>query len=311
MTKKSPSSAANSHVQDFLADLKLLSNLPTSKKLQKIALDEYPLDAQLLHASSLYRASREMYLELGGVFEAKVCSTMRSLSAQDLFADVIQYSPSWSELLWFRDHSQELADPDKELEALGRFNEISLYHEQNHRILWRLLPPAPKDATGFRRYLNFAESLVVVLDLALGDELGKKLSPIYEDLKVIYRSGGEHSYHTKDRTTYRKYLLAMVCATYCTLELVNPEDVGKVVDYVFPGQKKMNKEATARSLEINELFTRVTNPQWQERYWQQAQKKLAKIHKPSKEVTFQITADPLDLENEFAIALRVFEYFGI
>ncbi|WP_413558095.1 hypothetical protein [Bdellovibrio sp. HCB209] len=310
MTKKAPA-AANSHVQDFLADLKLLSSLPTSKKYQKIVLDEYPLDAQLLHASSLYRASREMYQELGGVFEAKVCSTMRSLSAQDLFADVIQYSPSWSELLWFKDHSDELADPDKELEALGRFNEISLYHEQNHRVLWRLLPPAPKDATAFRRYLNFAESLVVVLDLALGDELGKKLSPIYEDLKVIYRSGGEHSYHTKDLATYRKYLLAMVCATYCTLELVNPEDIVKVVDYVFPGQKKMNKDATERSLEINELFTRVTNPQWQERYWQEAQKKLAKIHKPSKEKAFDIASDPLDLEAEFAIALRVFEYYGI
>jgi hypothetical protein len=311
MTKRSSPPVSNPHVQHFLEDLELLSSLPTSKKHSKIALDEYPLDNQLLHASSLYRASREMYLELGGVFEAKLCSTMRSLSAQDLFADVIQYSPSWSELLWFKDHSHELADPDKELEALGRFNEISLYHEQNHRVLWRLLPPAPKDATGFRRYLNFAESLVVVLDLALGDELGKKNSPIFEDLKVIYRSGGEHSYHTKDLPTYRKYLLAMVCATYCTLELVNPEDILKVVDYVFPGQKKINKDATKRSLEINELFTRVTNPQWQERYWQDAQKKLAKIHKPSKEGVLELAKDPLDLESEFAIALRVFDYYGI
>ncbi|UYL09730.1 hypothetical protein B9G69_003970 [Bdellovibrio sp. SKB1291214] len=311
MTKRSSPPATNPHVQNFIEDLQLLSSLPTSKKHSKIALTEYPLDEQLLHASSLYRASREMYLELGGVFEAKLCSTMRSLSAQDLFADVIQYSPSWSELLWFKDHSHELADPDKELEALGRFNEISLYHEQNHRVLWRLLPPAPKDATAFRRYLNFAESLVVVLDLALGDELGKKHSPIFEDLKVIYRSGGEHSYHTKDLQTYRKYLLSMVCATYCTLELVNPEDVVKVVDYVFPGQKKMNKDATTRSLEINELFTRVTNPQWQERYWQKAQKKLARLHKPSKEPTFHLAADPLDMEHEFAVALRVFEYYGI
>lgn len=311
MTKRSSPSVPNSHVQDFLADLNELNNLPTSKKTEKLVLSEYPLDAQLLHASSLYRASREMYQQLGGVFEAKVCSTMRSLSAQDLFADVIQYSPSWSELLWLKDHWQELADPDKELEALGRFNEISLYHEQNHRVLWRLLPPAPKDATAFRRYLNFAESLVVVLDLALGDELGKKHSPIFENLKVIYRSGGEHSYHTKDLATYRKYLLALVCATYCTLELVNPEDIVKVVDYVFPGQKKMNKDATERSLEINELFTRVTNPQWQERYWKDAQKKLAKIHKPSKADVFTLATDPLDLESEFAIALRVFEYYGI
>ncbi|WP_413584920.1 hypothetical protein [Bdellovibrio sp. HCB274] len=311
MAKKSSPSVQNSDVQYFLEDLNLLAGLPTSKKHNKLVLSEYPLDAQLLHASSLYRASREMYQQLGGVFEAKVCSTMRSLSAQDLFADVIQYSPSWSELLWFKDHSHELADPDKELEALGRFNEISLYHEQNHRILWRLLPPAPKDSTAFRKYLNFAESLVVVLDLALGDELGKKHSPVFEDLKVIYRSGGEHSYHTKDLATYRRYLLAMVCATYCTLELVNPEDVVKVVDYVFPGQKKMNKDATERSLEINELFTRVTNPQWQERYWKDAQKKLAKIHKGVKGEPLELAADPLDMESEFQIALRVFEYFGL
>ncbi|WP_413290146.1 hypothetical protein [Bdellovibrio sp. HCB337] len=310
MAKKS-SSQKNSQIQYFLEDLRFLSGLPVSKKYQRLTLDEYPLDGQLLTASSLYQQSRKLYLSLGGEFTPKVCSTMRSLSAQDLFKDEIEFTPSWSEILWFQDHSHELVDPEKELEALGRFNEISLYHEQNHRVIWRLLPKAPKEQSDFCRYLNFAESLVVTLDLALGDQLGRKTSPIFEDMKVIYRSGGQDTWHKKPKAVYRQYLLAIVCATYCILEWVNSEDVLKVVDYVFPGQKKMNKDATKRSLEISELFTRITNPQWQERYWKEAQAKLKKVNGKSEEDTLYMVEDPLDMEAEFYFAHRVFDYFGL
>ncbi|MDG0817215.1 hypothetical protein [Bdellovibrio svalbardensis] len=311
MAKKSKAPAQDSEVQYFIKDVQQLAGLPTSKKYAKLLLEEYPFDGQLLNASRLYRESRKLYLSLGGVFSPKMCSTMRSLSAQDLFKDEIEFSPSASELMWFKDHSQEVVDPEFGIDALMRFNEISLYHEQNHRVLWRLLPPPPSEERDFCRYLNFAESLVVTLDLALGDELGKKTSPIFENLKVIYRSGGEDQWFDKSKGEYRNYLLALLSATYYALELINPEDILKAVDYVLPGQKKMNKDAVRRGLELNELFTRITNPQWQERYWKVAQAKLSKMHAGAKEDPLYMPEDPLDLEAEFFFAHRVFDYYGL
>ncbi len=311
MAKKSAKQVTESEVDYYLNDIKQLFSLPTSKKYDKLLLKEYPFDNQLLHASHLYGESRKLYLSLGGVFSPKLCSTMRSLSAQDLFKDEIEYSPSWSEILWFKDQSHDVVDPLAEIEALVRFNEISLFHEQNHRVIWRLLPPAPTEQRDVCRYLNFAESLVVTLDLALGDELGKQNSPVFESMKVIYRSGGEHKWHKESKETYRSYLLSLLCTTYYALEMINSEDILKAVDYIFPGQKKMNKDAVQRGLELSELFTRITNPQWQERHWKSAQTKLAKMHKGSKEDALYLPEDPLDLEEEFRIAYRIFDYYGL
>ncbi len=310
-TKKSPQSKAQTNVEFFLKDIQHLFKLPTLSKYKKHVLGEYPFDHHLLSASPLHRQSRKLYLSLGGIYSAKVCSTMRSLSAQDLFKDEIEFSPSFTELTWFKDYAHDVSDPQAELEALSRFNEISLFHEQNHRVIWRLLPPAPSEERDLSRYLNFAESLVVTLDLALGDQLGKKLSPVFERMKVIYRTGGTDQWSKKPKAEYRQYLLALLCSTYLLLEMVNPEDILKAVDYIFPGQKKMNQLAVTRGLDLSELFFRITNPEWQNRNWQEAAKKLKAMHIKSKEESHYMPEDPLDLEEEFHIANRVFDFYGL
>lgn len=294
-------------VNNFIKDLRNLSQLPAEKKHEKLLLPEYPFDGQLLSLSPLYRKSRKLYLELGGIFTAKVCSTMRSLSAQDLFKDEISYTPSASELLWFKDNSHEVSDPDHEIQSIMRFNEISLFHEQNHRVIWRLLPPAPKESRDLSRYLNFAESLVVMIDLALGDELGKKYSAAFERMKVIYRGGGSFS----SKISYHNYLLALFSTTYYALETIHYDDILSAVNFVLPNQKRVNAQAVRRGLEINELFTRVTNPLWQERYSDHARKKLKSIHSKSKEDPLYLPEDPLDLAEEFYLVRRVFDYYGI
>ncbi|MGE5086367.1 MAG: hypothetical protein ACM3MG_08725, partial [Bacillota bacterium] len=308
MTKQTSSP---NHLKSFIKDLKQLHSLPVAKKYSSIQLAEYPFDGQLLNASALYRQSRKLYLSLNGQYSAKICSTMRSLSAQDLFRDEIEYSPVASELTWFMEHHQEVADPEFGMDALMRFNEISLFHEQNHRVLWRLLPPPPREERDFYRYLNFAESLVVALDLALGDQLGKVDSALFERVKVIYRPGGRDSWSTQSKKEYRQYLLALVASTYYLLEWMNSEDILKAVDYVLPGQKKMNSQAVRRGLELSELFTRVTNPEWQKRYGQSALLKLKKIHKGNDQEPLYMPEDPLDLEAEFFFAHRVFEVFSL
>lgn len=295
----------------FLKDVRQLLAVPCSTRLKSLVLYEYPFDHQLLSLSSVYRESRQQYIELGGRFAPRISSTMRSLSAQDLFADDIDYTPSSTEIEWFAHNADDVYDPAEEITALERFNTISVFHEQNHRILWRLLPPAPKTERELGRYLNFAESLVVMLDLALADQVGPKLSPTFERMKVIYRTGRASKASLATKASYRNYLLAAMYATYLILELVNPDDILNAVDYVFPGQKKMNREAVARAFDISELFTRITNPQWQERYWKDAACALTKMHKGSSMTALHIPKDPLDLEEEFVIARQVLQLFAL
>lgn len=298
-------------VQLYIKDLKTLSALPVSANYKNICVPNYPFDAQLLNLSRLYRQSREFYLDLGGEFSSEVCSMMRSLSAQDLFKNEIAYSPTLPEMLWFKDHVAEVANPSEQVKALQQFNQNSLFHEQNHRVLWKLLPPAPKDQVGLRRYLNFAESLVVALDLAFGDEIGAKLSPSFERMNVIFRPGVTHSWLKKSKEEYREYLAALLVTTYCALEWVHAKDTLKAVDYILPGQQAMNKHAVKRGLELSELFTKNTNPQWQNLFWKDCSKKLAAIHKGSQQEPFYIAEHPLDLNAELDFARAVFNYFGL
>ena len=311
MTKPRSRSAQHSIVSKFIQDLETLFQVPVQKKLAKLVVSEAPFDAQLLSLSSIYRTSRKSYVTLGGAFAARVCSTMRSLSAQDLFRDAIEYSPLQSEILWFKDHSQEVVDPLVLMNAISCYNEISLFHEQNHRVVWRLLPPAPEEQREFSRYLNFAESLVVTLDLVLGDELGPKLSPVFERVKAIYRPGGRDQWLSRSKKEYRQYLLTLVYVTYLVLEMIEPKDIPKAVRYVFYDQPAMNKDAIKRGMELSELFTRNTNQQWQQRFWRQAQAGLALVHRNSPEDTWYLAEDPLDFEEEFVIANRVFDFYGL
>lgn len=304
-------SKMNANVTSFIADLNFLAKLPTSKKYQKLCVPESAFDAQLLHASSLYRHSRVSYLSQDGRFVPRVSSMMRSLSAQDLFKDQLDYTPLMSEMMWFKDHYQEVADPKAQVASLKYFNENSLYHEQNHRVIWKLLPPAPKGKEDLRRYLNFAESLVVALDLALGDQLGVKTSEALERLGIVFRPAGRDSFHKKSKAIYRDYLLALVATTYYALELIDPSDILKAVNYVLPGQHAVNKTAVRRGLELSELFTLNTNPQWQDLNWQDCEKKLTAIHKGRNENAFLIAADPLDLNFEFAVARSILDFYKL
>lgn len=298
-------------VKQFLTDINTVCAVPVQKSYQKWVLPEYPFDHQLLSLSAMYRKSRQTYLKIGGSFQPRVCSTMRGLSAQDLFKNEIDFTPALSELMWFKEHGHYVSNAPKMFEALTSFTEISVFHEQNHRILWQLLPPAPKDKEGFCRYLNFAESLVVTLDMAMADQIGKKLAAPLERLKVIYRSSPKDKDSKESKETYRNYLLAALVTTYCAMELIHHDDILNAVNYVLPGQKAVNKVAHRRAMELSEIFTRVTNPEWQALYWKSAQTKLARIHKKSKQPVLSLPKEVLDLDTELDLALEVFEFYGI
>ncbi|AZZ38337.1 hypothetical protein CIK05_09195 [Bdellovibrio sp. qaytius] len=301
----------NKEVKNFIEDANLLFKVPISQKFPKLVVSELPFDVQLLNLSSLYRHSRKLYLKLGGVFSPKLCSTMRGLSTQDLFKNEIEYTPALSELKWMCELGYQVNGADDHIYSLLQFTEISVFHEQNHRIIWRELPPVPEEKEDVQRYLNFAESLVVTLDMALGDQLGLKLSTAFERMKVIYHPGAKDSPAKSSKAEYRKYLLGILATTYYALETMHHDDVAAAVDYVLPGQKALNRKAVKRGLTLSELFARVTNPGWQNIFWKSGQQKLQKIQAGDKADTFYLPADPLDLEEEFVVALRIFDHFGL
>ena len=311
MKKKKLKVKKDLKVKNFLKDIEVLSQIATSHKYVKLILPEYPFDKQLLNLSELYRTSRKHYLSIGGTFVPKLCSMMRSLSSHDLLKNEIEFTPSLSEFLWFKNHFKQVIDPEAEVDALNRFNDISLFHEQNHRVVWALLPQAPEDQGGVRRYLNFAESIVVVLDLALGDEIGLKFSPVFERLNLIYRPGSEKNKNKRSKEEYRRYLLAIFCATYCILELIETEDILKVLNYIFPGQSQLNKESVLRSLELNEDFVQNTNPQWQKINWKEFTTKLKNRYETLEDDVLYLPQNPLDLETQFFYVQQVLDFFNL
>ena len=297
-------------VKTFLEDTRTLATLPVDRRHIALALEEYCFDAQLLTLSRLYRTSRKSYRDLGGRFASRISSGARSLD-QGLFDDSIDYSPAESEVLWLKDNIDSLAEPDAEVDALLRFNDSSLFHEQNHRILWRLLPPAPREEQSVKRYLNFAESLVVALDIALAEEVGRSLSLPLQRVGLLYRQPGKNRWQAKSKAEYRQYLLAIVFATYCFLTLIENDDVVKAVNYVLPNQKQINKDAVACSLGLSEKFALVTSPNWQRKYWQHAGLKLSELQRESTEKPLVLPDDLLDLDAELFLARRVLKHYGL
>jgi hypothetical protein len=300
-----------SEVKTFMKDVKAFSVQPISAEHTKLFLKEYPFDPQLITLSPLYRRSRQLYLKQGGKFAPSVCSTMRSLSTHDLFKNEIEYSPMHSEIMWLAENARHLPSAAEEIKAVKHFHDISIFHEQNHRILWKQLPPAPTDQDHLRRYLNFAESLVVALDLALADQVEAGLSKIGERLSLFYRPAGAKNLKTLSKKEYRQYLFSAFYGTYLCLERIHDDDVLRAANYVRPENKKINRAAVRRALELNKDFTEVTNPQWQQLYGANAARELGVIHKNSKRPVLFLPEDPLDLDQEFTIVKKVFDLFEV
>jgi hypothetical protein len=96
------------------------------------------------------------------------------------------------------------------------------------------------------------------------------------------------------------------------LEGVDRKDILKALDFILPDCKKINPFAKLRGLELSELFTLNTNPQWQNLNWQESQVKLSKLHQGSEREVLNLPDNPLDLsDTEFGLVLKVMNYFGI
>ncbi len=229
-------------------------------------------DSFYLWQSPLFRRSRKIYLDGGGVLESRLVTSARSLSSAILLENRIQYSPTEDELLWCATDDEERKSPERCEENLLRTitYSTSLFHEQSHRILWQTLPaPADLALGALSRYLNFVESLVVGIDMALGDELGPKLSSLGYLSGTLYDPGSHARFKTSRER--RNYLHVAIRTTYLALEFFEKPRIRKFLRAEMPQwlpsvRPEVADHAIARALRLDSAFVRVTNPLWQEKH---------------------------------------------
>ncbi len=277
---------------------KLAATRPLSKWVKQ-ALPEQPFDAHLLALSPLYRRSRAIYLREGGGFRATLASSPRTLSSPILLDPLIEYSPIERELVWLA--TDPIESKTDQLLSLRTYS-TSLFHEQSHRILWRMLPPPPSSRDGLRRYLNFVESLVVVIDMALGDELGpRRAEPFY--LSGVTYDPGTSVRFGLSRRTYRNYLQTALHATYLSLEGYESQNIVRALGH----SGELAFRATQRACNLDSQFIERTNPIWQRRHESLVRSKLRGL----KGSPLNLPNDPMDSRIQYLFAERWFEVFGL
>lgn len=316
LVQKSKYSAAprQSPRQQFLAlrgAVRHLSRLKlTRARRQPTAVQaEQPFDGLLYAISPLYRQSRKRYLEVGGRFRSLLVSSPRTLSSPTLLEPIIQYSPLETEMIWA---STDPAESGNEHHLLTLRTYVgSLFHEQNHRSLWTLLPPPPRDVTGIHRYLNFAESLVITSDMALGDELGTELARKFYLTGTIYDPGTDVRRSKLSRRDYRNYLQAAMHATYLNLEFYDPADIERGISALFPGIGKLAQRASRRSGNLDRAFVWKTNPAWQKKQGGKVYQTLTKRRNLKREQPLLLSDDPMDNRLQYLFAEKWFEALGL
>ena len=285
--------------------IQLLTNARPQLSKNELSLPEQPFDLHLLNLSALFRQGRKVYLDQGGVFNPALVTSARTLSSSILLDPVIDYSPIESEFIWCALDPVESRNPNRLL--ILRSYCSSLFHEQNHRILWKLLPSPPSSPPALRRYLNFAESLVITLDMALGDQLGPQLATLFYLTGVTYDPGSTVYREVSSKREYRNYLQAALHATYLNLEMYDPEDIPRAIEALFPLLGPLANRAAVRSGNLDPLFIGRTNPIWQKEHKKTVLKKLYRAEKP----VLDLSKNPMDNHQQYLIAERFFDIFGL
>lgn len=286
------------HVERLRKELRVYTR---PSQPHRLALPGQPFDSHYLKLSRLFAYSRKEFLRGGGRFISELTTTPRSLSSAVLLTNTISYSPIESELLWTASDPAQSRD-DSALLRLISYS-TSLFHEQNHRILWKRLPkPRDLSTEGLRRYLNFVESLVVTLDAMLGDSLGIEASRLAYLSGVLYDPGTKITF--TDEREKLNYYHAHLRACYYALEGYERERILSAIPALHRElTRRLSEHATERALRLDEKFIQYTNPVWQK--MNQAAVKKAFASGKSDEKRLAISRDPVDFIEPYLWAEKI------
>jgi len=290
------------HAEHLAGEIKRYLKKNVGKKPHALTLPEQPFDSYYLKLSPLYRKSREVFYQTDGVFKPELLTAPRSLGSDSLLDECVSYSPIESEMLWSASGPVQSKKPEH-LFQLATFT-TSIFHEQNHRILWKMLPkPKDRSKEGLRRYLNFVEGLVVSLDAALGDELGEKNANLGYSAGSLYDPGSRVRF--RNQRERLNYYHAYLRTTYFALEGYHRD---RVIESMFKLHPELSGDlmdhATQRALRLDTLFIELTNPVWQEKNYKTVAKRLTPT---KKERTLEIQADPVQFLEPYVWAEKIFQ----
>ena len=234
------------------------------------------LDRHLLWISPLYRRSRKLFLQTNGNFVPSYMSLVRALTSPTLIDPDIHYTPYQDELVWVTSRASFLQAFHPRLLKAMKETVTPIYHEQNHRILWDILPPPGPDYRAFKRYLHFAESIAVALDAACSNELGHPLGQIFNNCGVLANFGDATLFQTvTNRSTYRRYLIAHAYSNYLNMELYQPRQVIEFICRHFGDLGPLAKHAAEDAIGgLNVDFVRITCPSWENQHLRYAFERL-------------------------------------
>lgn len=281
------------------------------------ALAGQPWDSWLLKKSALYRRSRRAFLAIGGFHVATFLSSPRSLASLTLIEKKLQYNPVADELEWSQKDRIQRNDR-AHFELLRTFTN-NVYHEQNHRTLWEFMQTrgyyCPGNRGAARRYLNFTESLIVILDFALGDELGLKVGAELYSQGVIYSPGSDfRKIYKPSKREYRNYLQAVAHAVFLRLEGMHPEDIPIAIHKLFQvnGEGQV-KHAINRAFLLDALFVELTNPVWQRKNLSAVIQRLGapKKGRQAEKSLVLPNREPLNHAQAYLITENWLEFFGL
>ncbi len=301
---------ASSWVPYFRRLAALASQRPRTPRAGELA--GQPFDRELLAWSKLFARSRALYLGLGGRFESALVSSPRTLSSDILLEPRIEYSPIERELLWSVTDPNQSRDPSHFLTV--RTYCASLFHEQNHRILWSHMPAPAPGRESVRRYLHLAEALVIASDMALADEIGPERAETLYHCGPIYSRGtdlGEKLRARKlTRRDYRNYLHVAAYVTYLLLEGLEYKEIKAALPKLYPAlDAKLRDRALDRAGNLDPSFIEVTNPSWQEKHAHRVGPALTRS-KPAGAPRLELPEDPADTRLFYLWAESWYEKLG-
>jgi len=150
--------------------------------------------------------------------------------------------------------------------------------------------------------LHFAESLVVMLDMALADSLPRAFSEALYQVGSIYDPGApwlddlrKSGLPARRAQRYHWNALQAACeATFLNLELFDPAQIPGHITNMFPaecapptarGRPSLITRAARRALRLDRLFVEQTNPEWLRKHGTKAGKALLKLQPPGRAKT--------------------------
>ena len=179
---------ANTRLEFVLEQLRYLYRIQAGLPKLSLAKPELPFDRFLLSYSQHYLQTRKIAEKIGCSLVPEVVSLSRSLTNFSPSSARIEFSPLRSELNWLLTSN---ADRKTRLSVFSDLTKITscAFHDLNHSILFRLLRPQTelKNSKSIAYYYTFIESLVILRDLMLADELGPIGLPL-KTLGVVYRN---------------------------------------------------------------------------------------------------------------------------